>query len=66
MNSDSPGVSAFAQQIVIECVALVVPEPSRKDWLFKWKSELWYVRREAPASKDVWRFCLGLFAMLAG
>jgi hypothetical protein len=59
MNSDAPGVSAFAQQIVIECVALVVPGANRKDWLFKWKSELWYVRREAPASKDVWRFCLG-------
>jgi hypothetical protein len=61
MNSDSPGVSAFAQQIVIECVALVVPGPSRKDWLFKWKSELWYVRREAPSCRDVWRFCLGAF-----
>ena len=59
MNSDSLGVSAFAQQIVIECVALVVPGPGREDWLFKWKSELWYVRREALASKDVWRFCLG-------
>jgi hypothetical protein len=61
MNSDAPSVSAFAQHFVIECIALVVPGPSRKDWLLKWKSELWYVRREAPASKDVWKFCLGAF-----
>jgi len=61
MNGGTAGVSAFAQHIVIECVALVVPGSSRRDWVFKWKSELWYVRREAPASKDVWGFCLGVF-----
>jgi hypothetical protein len=59
MNNDAPG--AFAQHIVIDCISLVVPGPGRKDWLLKWKSELWYVRRETPASKDVWRFCLGAF-----
>ena len=61
MNGDTPAVSAFAQRIVIECAALIVPYPIRKDWLFKWNSELWYVRREASASKDVWGFCLGAF-----
>lgn len=61
MNSKALALSAFAQQIVIECAALIVPGADRKDWRFKWESELWYVRREAPATQDVWRFCLGAF-----
>ena len=61
MNNDAPGISAFVQHLVIECAALIAPCPYRKEWLLKWNSELWYVRREASASKDVWRFCLGAF-----
>jgi hypothetical protein len=61
MNNDTHGISACVQHLVIECAALIAPCHYRKEWLLKWNSELWYVRREASASKNVWWFCLGAF-----
>ena len=62
MNETAPALSTFAQHMVIECAGLLVPSSVRKDWLNKWRSELWYVRREAQTSKDAWGFCLGAFS----
>jgi hypothetical protein len=61
MNRDAPGVSASIQHLVIESAALIAPCRYRKEWLLKWNSELWYVRHEASAGKDIWWFCLGAF-----
>jgi hypothetical protein len=58
----SMGDLSCSQHLVIECAGFITPRSLRKDWLCKWRSELWYVRREAPASRDVWRFCLGSFS----
>ena len=55
-------LSSCSQHLVIECAGFITPRSLRKDWLYKWRSELWYVRREAPASRDVWSFCIGAFS----
>jgi hypothetical protein len=62
MNDRTALISAFAQHALIKCAALVVPWSRREEWLCKWDSELWYLRREAPDNRDVWRFCLGAFS----
>lgn len=49
------------QNLAIECAGFLIPPSLRKEWLLKWQSEVWYVRREAPAEGDVWKFCLGAF-----
>ena len=62
MKTSMRNLSSCSQHLVIECAGFITPCSLRKDWLCKWRSELWYVRREAPTSRDVWRFCLGAFS----
>ena len=58
MNKTTPRISTLTQNMAIGFAGLLAP----CSMLYKWRSELWYVRREAPMGKDVWGFCLGAFA----